>query len=127
MFPRVGKQLAALVALTVLTLASGAVQAQISFRNDLKTPVIVQGASVVRGMLRRGPPLLILPGKTASDRLLPLGPRVYTIYDANQPNSILFRDQIRYGGVPLQFVIQLGPGGNVQVVPAGKAKTEASD
>jgi hypothetical protein len=83
----------------------------IGFRNDLKTPVIVQGVSLVNNMQRRGQPFLVQPGKTVWDNNLPMGMRYYTIYDANQ-QRILLRDR----NVPVQnkdqfFVIRLSSGG----------------
>src|SRR5271169_3469125 len=64
----------------------------IGFRNDLKTPVIVQGVSLVNNMQRRGQPFLVNPGKTVWDNNLPVGQRYYTLYDANQ-QRILVRDR----------------------------------
>ena len=66
--------------------------AAVGFRNDLKTPIIVQGFTVVNGMQKRGQALVILPGKTASDNNVPAGPRFYTICDANQPNMVWLRN-----------------------------------
>jgi hypothetical protein len=66
--------------------------AAVGFRNDLKTPIIVQGYTVVNGMPKRGQAIVILPGKTASDNNVPAGPRYYTICDANQPNLVWLRN-----------------------------------
>jgi len=86
-------------------------------RNDLKTPVIVQGASIVNGMIRRGPPILIQPGKTGWDNKLPAGIRYVTIYDANQPNRILIRDvRVPFQGLDLMYTIQVS-GGKVTLEP----------
>jgi hypothetical protein len=120
-------KLLGLLAVVGLALTPAAVQAQIAFRNDLKSAVYIQGASVVGGMIRRGPAILIPAGKTASDRRLPFGLRQYTIYDANQPNRVLFRDRIRYAGVPLNFVIERTPAGNIQVVPPGSSQKGGMD
>src|SRR5947209_6657733 len=64
----------------------------IGFRNETKSPVLVEGASMVNGMLRRGQPIRIPPGQMAWDSNLSPGPRYVTIYDANQPTRILYRD-----------------------------------
>lgn len=82
----------------------------IGFRNELKVPVLVEGASVVNGMLRRGQPIRIAPGQMAWDCNLSPGLRYLTIYDANQPTRILYRDppipfqgkDLFYGVRPLQ-------------------------
>lgn len=62
------------------------------FRNELKTPVIVQGTSSVNGMIRRGLPIIIPAGRVAADSNVPLGTRLYSVYDANQPQRVLARD-----------------------------------
>src|SRR5512134_278720 len=64
----------------------------IGFRNEVKVTVIVQGATVVNGMQRRGQPLRIEPTKNGYDINLPPGVRFITIYDANQPSRVLLRD-----------------------------------
>jgi hypothetical protein len=89
----------------------GALKAEgIGFRNDLPIPIIVQGTSLVNKMLRRGQPLLILPGKTAWDINLPAGLRFVTIHDANQPNRILYRDPpIPFKGRDLFFGVKPAP------------------
>ena len=69
----------------------------IGFRNDHGVPVLVEGASVVNGMLRRGQPIRIAPGQMAWDSNLSPGVRYVTIYDANQPTRVLYRDP------PIQF------------------------
>jgi hypothetical protein len=66
----------------------------ISFRNDTKTTVLLQGASVVKGVQRRGQPILIREGKSAFDNNVPVGIRLITIVDANQPSRVLYRDSI---------------------------------
>ena len=86
----------ALLALAVFGAAPEGVRAAgIGFRNDLAIPIIVQGESKVKGNLRRGSPLLIHPGKTVWDTNVPEGDRRVIIYEANQPNRVLFRDILR--------------------------------
>jgi hypothetical protein len=96
---KVSAQLRALVAACLLAGAlAGVVVAQpmaivaVAFRNELKTPVIVQGTSSVNGMIRRGPPILVAAGRVSGDFNVPLGPRLYSVYDANQPSRVLARD-----------------------------------
>src|ERR1051325_8988121 len=75
-----GKALLALLLFLLLGAAAPAgADPGLAFRNDLHTPVLVQGASVVHGMIRRGQPLLIPPGRTAYDPNLPLGNRQITV------------------------------------------------
>jgi hypothetical protein len=58
----------------------------VSFRNELKIPVIIQGFTVVNGMPRAGMAMVVLPGKTAIDNNVPAGTiRFYRVVDANRP------------------------------------------
>lgn len=63
------------------------------FRNDTKFALVVQGTSSINGMLRRGQPLLLPPGRTATEFNVPVGFRLYSIFDANQPTQVLLRDK----------------------------------
>ena len=65
----------------------------LSFRNDTKAPVIVQGWTLVNNMPRRGQAIVVNPGKTLSDKSLPAGTRYISVYDANQPTRVYMRDQ----------------------------------
>jgi len=90
----------------------------IGFRNDLKVPVIVQGASIVNGMVRRGPPILIQPGKIGWDNKLPAGMRYVTVYDANQPNRVIIREfRVPFQGLDLMYTIQVN-GNKVTLEPS---------
>jgi hypothetical protein len=72
--------------------------AGIRFRNDMKIPIIVQGTTVIKpGMARKGPPVLLKTGQTGWDPNLPVGNRLITIYDANQPNRVLFQTTVLVG------------------------------
>ncbi len=83
--------------------------AGLGFRNDCQVPIIVQGATMVNNMLRRGQPILILPDKTAWDNNVPPGFRILTIYDANQPSRVLCRDRVNFSGQDLRFVVRPVP------------------
>jgi hypothetical protein len=104
------------VALLGVTIAAGIASAQpggatatIQFRNDSKIAVIVQGTSTMNGMLRRGQPMLLTPGKTAADFNVPPGFRIYSVYDANQPTQVLVRDKA--------IMVQSGRDASFAVVP----------
>jgi hypothetical protein len=61
----------------------------VAFRNELNTPVIVQGVSLINGMKKAGQAMIILPGKTGAENNIPMGSvRFYTVVDANQPARI---------------------------------------
>jgi hypothetical protein len=91
--------------------------AGIAFHNELKTPVIVQGASNVNNVLRRWPPLTILPGKMDWDTHLPPGKRLIVIYDAQMRNRPLLQQVIQFQGQDMHLYI----------VPAGAGRVMISD
>jgi hypothetical protein len=108
----------ALLAVLLLLLLAGVAPAQVvgqglAFRNDLPGPVLVQGASVVNGMVRRGQPLLIAPGRTSYDANIPLGNRQITILDASQPNRLLLQQTILFTGGNQLLSIRPNPLGPV--------------
>jgi hypothetical protein len=98
--------------------------AGIGFRNELDMPILIQGASNINGMIRRGQPIILLPGRTGLDPNIPPGQRQISIYDANQPNRVLLRTTIpvpltgqnlyfsvRPASVPGPYPIELVPQG----------------
>jgi hypothetical protein len=105
----------ALALLALLPLQARA--AGIGFRNETNSPIVVQGASFVGGMLRRGQALIIHPNRSALDPRLPLGTRLIIIYDANQPNRVLLRERVEFRGQDLLFRVRQAPGGGVQLQP----------
>ena len=92
--PAMRRIISALVLATCLAIVGRTVPAAraqaggvvVSFHNQLKIPVIVQGTTVINGMRKRGMALLVLPGKTVSDNNVPANSiRFYDVYDANRP------------------------------------------
>jgi hypothetical protein len=58
----------------------------VTFRNEMMTPVIVQGYTIINGMPKKGMALVVRPGKTVSDNNVPPGTvRFYSVMDANRP------------------------------------------
>src|SRR5436853_180110 len=101
---------ACLSMLALLLLADVSWAAGIGFRNDTRYTIIVQGSTTAGGMLRRGPALIIPPGKTAWDNYLAPGTqRMITIFDGDQGNAVLHRDTILFQGQNLFFSVQPGP------------------
>jgi hypothetical protein len=99
--------------LAILTcLAPAAADAQfggsaVAFRNEMKTPVIVQGYTFVGKMPKRGMAIVVPPGKTLLDINVPVGIRVYTVYDANMPSVVLIKDfPVPIKGMDLSLVIR---------------------
>ena len=91
-------------------LVAGVIPAEaggIGFRNDLAIPVYVQGYSIVGGMRRLSPPILIEPGKTAWDNKLPPDTRFVSVYYGQQPTQALIRDvSIPFRGFDLFYSIR---------------------
>lgn len=81
--------------------------AGIGFVNELKGPIVVQGSSIENGMVRRGPPILIFPGKVGWDMNLKPGPRSITIYDGRQTTRILYQGPpIPFAGQDMLFAVR---------------------
>jgi hypothetical protein len=77
-----------LAGLIVLCLPAAAAAGDITVKNDLNVPVVVQGACVVKGMLQRDKPHVVKPGDSSPAISLP-GDKVIFIYDAQNPNIVL--------------------------------------
>jgi hypothetical protein len=92
----------------------------ITFRNDLKTPIIVQGASVFKGVLVKGQPIVIQPGQSAVDAKLAPGKRTIVISDANVPGRVLHRQVILFNGNDLDVTVTTAPTGTIGLVPTKK-------
>jgi hypothetical protein len=82
----------------------------ISFRNDTKITIVVRGSTLVKGMIRRGQPILIRDGKTGFDNNVPPGQRLITVIDYNQNKPLLVDLPIVVPqGRDLQLVIRVSP------------------
>jgi hypothetical protein len=96
--------LAALLALPEASRAAG-----IGLRNETNVPILVQGASIVNGMIRRSQPFGVGSGQIGWDLNLDPGPRQITVYDATRPNRILFQGVVRFQGKDMFFLIRPSP------------------
>jgi hypothetical protein len=118
---------ASLVLALVCLLAggSGTASAQVgaanvvSFRNDLKVPVIIQGVSQVNGQIKRGAPIVVGPGQTKQDLFVPAGVRLYSVFDSSMPGRILVRDVPVpvLPGRPTGRVVRQGQNNQIGLVP----------
>lgn len=86
------------------------------FRNDTKSPIIVQAACVVRGVLRRDRPYLLKPGDSTPGVILP-GNKLITIYDGLRPNKVIFKGAIPGGPTDQAFTVDPDPTGGVMLGP----------
>jgi hypothetical protein len=97
-----------LAGLIALLLPVAALAENITIKNDLKQPVVVQAVCVVRGMLKRDKPYALKPGDTTPAIALP-GDKVIFIFDAQNPNVILGQVPIKAGNDDLKFVVVVIP------------------
>ena len=101
---------------------AGAPVEELLFRNETNGPIIVQGACVVRGVLRRDRPYLLRVGDTTPPIVLP-GNKVITIYDGLNTNHVVFQGTIPGGLGNQAFGVGLdGAGGvtvNAKAMPQG--------
>ncbi|HJT77369.1 MAG TPA: hypothetical protein VJ739_09235 [Gemmataceae bacterium] len=93
----------AAVGLVALLPAVGTAEV-LTFRNDTNAPLVIQGASVVRGQLRADQPVSMLPGARARINLP--GNKLITIYHAKLPNRPLYQGTIQGGSDDQFFSIQ---------------------
>jgi hypothetical protein len=97
---------AALVLAVYLAAPAIASAGSITFRNDTKIAVVVQGLSILNNRVIQGPVHILQPGQSASDRILLPGNKLIAIADAKQPTRILYRDTQLIGMGDFVFAIQ---------------------
>lgn len=96
-----------LAAAIVLVFAHEARSETVIFRNECRTSIVVQTATVVRGRVVRDQPMLLRSGeytpkvKTDIDKIV-------TIYDARS-NMVLFRDTLKASMTEQGYSIQPDP------------------
>jgi hypothetical protein len=106
---RPGKVALAFLAVLVVGVLPAAGRAEtITFRNDLNIPVVVQAVSAVGRVPRRDRPYTLAPGDATPGITLP-GNKVVTIYDARNPNRVVYQG----------FIGESPADGNYSVAPDG--------
>jgi hypothetical protein len=93
-----------LAGLIVGFLPAAASAEDITIKNDLNQPVVVQAACVVGKMLMRDKARALKPGDSTPAIALP-GDKVIFIYDAQNPNVILGQVPIKAGKEDLNFAV----------------------
>jgi hypothetical protein len=97
-----------LAAVAVLALVAGEGRAEtLLFKNNTPVPVVIQGACVVQGVVRRDKPILLRPGDLAKIALP--GPKIISLYDPSAPNRLLFQGAQPASNEDLAFLIQFDP------------------
>jgi hypothetical protein len=113
---RIGAGVLALALLAVVPNTAHATG--MGFCNNTKSRILVQGYSIVNRMIRKGPVLVVDPGKTVYDIYVPpMTPRTITIADGLNPNRILYNGVIPVGTVDMLFSVQPLPNGLLQLAP----------
>jgi hypothetical protein len=79
----------------------------VGFRNEMKTPVIVHGYTVINGMPKFGQAIPIPPGKTGVDIGVPNGPRLYRVHDGNNVRFVFIQNfPVQVQGRDIAFAIR---------------------
>jgi hypothetical protein len=107
-----GYPIAVVCLLALLEVAAEPSRAQaawLGFRNDTKVPVVVQGATVQRRVVRLGKAVVLSPGDVSWEPILEAGNRIITVTEANPPGRVLYQGIVPILGNDLFFSIQLDP------------------
>jgi hypothetical protein len=104
----VGSALLAVLVAGLLPAATARAESLL-FRNDTNAPIVVQASCVVRGVVKRDRPHTLNPGDSTPAVQLP-GNKVITVYDAKNPNVVIYQGAVAGGVVDQAFGI--GPDGN---------------
>jgi hypothetical protein len=108
-----GAAVCLLALLIVAAEPARAAAAWLGFRNDMKVPVVVQGATIQRigqrNVLRRGKAVLLSPGDVSWEPILEAGNRYITVTEANPPGRGFYQGVVPVLGNDLFFSIQLEP------------------
>jgi hypothetical protein len=121
---RLGPRL--LATLIVLLLPTAVFAETIVIRNDHNAPIVVQASCMVGKKVIRDKPYQLNPGDSTEGIQLP-GDKVITVYDAKNPNRILYQGGINGGKEDLYFAIGLvktpkGPRMDMQRIEKPKEK-----
>jgi hypothetical protein len=97
--------LAVLIVCLVPALAPATALADsVTFRNECGSPVIVQSASVIRGVMRRDRPYALRPGDYSPKIGLDTD-KVIVVYDGTNPNRLLFQGSLKASPTPIFYSI----------------------
>jgi hypothetical protein len=95
----------------------------LGLRNDTGAPIVVQGASLVNNVMRRGRPQLLFPGEVTWEAILIPGKKVIEIYDPKLPkHPPVHQEIIPVAGADLFYSIQLDAPPKAPVPAAVKFK-----
>lgn len=89
--------------------------AWMGFRNDINIPIIVQGASVIRGEVHQGKLHVLYPGEVSWDCIVQPGTKQIRIYDPQK--RVLLNGTVTAADGDLFFSVQIVPPGQARLVP----------
>jgi hypothetical protein len=92
--------------LIILAIPSISLAGVLGFRNDTNATLVIQVMSVVNGIPRREPQVLVPPGKAYNQRVV-AGSKQIIIADAKQPTWPLYNGAITLGARDQFFSIQI--------------------
>jgi len=88
----------ALTGVICLAVPAAATAGSLGYRNDTDGPVIVQGMSIIRGVLRAGKRHVLQPGDVGCDQIVAPGNKLIIVSDAKQPTKVLYQGTIQFLG-----------------------------
>ncbi len=104
-----GRRCLRLPAVLVLVLCPAALHAEsITIENTTGMPIIVQATSIVNKQVNRAAPAMLKPSDSTPGIQLP-GNKIITIYDAKNPNKVLFQGVVPAGNADLNLGIVVDP------------------
>jgi hypothetical protein len=117
LFCGLGNHKAIIAAFIVATAWPGALQAAwLGFRNDLSAPVVIQTVTVVNGVARERPRILLLgPGEVSIDPVIQPVHKLIVISDA-KTKRVLFQETLAVTN-DLFFSVQSSPPDRAKLVP----------
>lgn len=90
----------------------------LGFRNDTKTPLVIQTSTISDGGVTPGRPMSMYPAEVAWDNVVEPCIKNIAIYDPKQPKRPLFETKIQCGEADLFFSVQMPLPGQFKLVPA---------
>jgi hypothetical protein len=106
---------AGVLALVLAACTPAVAQAEtLSFTNDTNVALVIQGACIVNGAVRRDQPMLVQPGAVA--RITLPGNKLITFYDAKVPNRILYQNTLQASPQDTSYSVQ-ADGNKVKITP----------
>ena len=112
---------AAALAVALVGWLPGQVDAKtVVFRNECRAAIVIQAATVVRGVMKREQPYLLKAGET-TPKISITTDKIIMIYDG-KANKMLFRDVLKASAKPLYYSVAPDPRtGKVRMVPRSAA------